>query len=80
MVKRQCTFEGCDDDYFSKGYCVKHYRRYTRYGDPSAGKFERNPKIPKLCTHESGCRELHFAKGFCEKHYRANYRKVTGKR
>jgi hypothetical protein len=29
-----CTFEGCNRDHVSKGYCDKHYRHLKRYGYP----------------------------------------------
>ncbi len=31
---RVCTIEGCGKKHQSKGFCVTHYTRYLRYGDP----------------------------------------------
>jgi len=31
---RKCTVEGCDSKHYAKGYCVKHYMRFKKYGDP----------------------------------------------
>lgn len=31
-----CTIEGCDKHATARGWCGKHYRRWTRYGDPTA--------------------------------------------
>lgn len=31
-----CTVDGCDEPYHSKGYCMFHYGRNYHYGDPLA--------------------------------------------
>ena len=30
-----CVFPGCHGKYYSKGFCLKHYRRFRAHGDPS---------------------------------------------
>jgi hypothetical protein len=35
MAQRTCTYEGCPDKHLAKGYCLKHYLRWRKYGDPS---------------------------------------------
>jgi hypothetical protein len=37
-IGRTCTIDGCDKQYESLGYCVAHYKRYIRHGDPHAGR------------------------------------------
>jgi hypothetical protein len=29
-----CKVKDCDNKYHAKGYCIKHYARFRRYGDP----------------------------------------------
>jgi hypothetical protein len=31
----QCKHDGCTDDAVCKGYCTKHYQRWSSYGDSS---------------------------------------------
>lgn len=35
-TKRICSIEGCDNQVLSRGWCVKHYGRWFRRGDPLA--------------------------------------------
>ena len=30
-----CLVENCDNKYYAKGYCQRHYYRWHKYGDPS---------------------------------------------
>ena len=44
LVQRKCKVEGCDNIYntykgSAKGYCVMHYRRFTRNGHPLKKKY-----------------------------------------
>lgn len=32
-----CSIEGCADPELARGYCNRHYKRFRRHGDPSAG-------------------------------------------
>ena len=29
-MNKQCTIDGCTNKHFSRGYCQKHYRQWTR--------------------------------------------------
>lgn len=31
---KSCTIEGCNNKYYCKGYCLMHYTRLLRHGDP----------------------------------------------
>lgn len=31
-IKRKCKAPGCDEDYYAKGYCQKHYNRVRKHG------------------------------------------------
>ena len=32
MNERKCTVDGCSDKHSAKGYCRKHYKRFSRHG------------------------------------------------
>lgn len=33
---RICDAEGCTNKHYARGYCIAHYCRWQRYGDPRA--------------------------------------------
>jgi hypothetical protein len=33
-----CSIEGCGKVVFARGWCARHYTRWTRHGDPLAGR------------------------------------------
>lgn len=33
-AKTNCSIEGCDKPHLSRGWCLMHYRRWDRHGDP----------------------------------------------
>jgi hypothetical protein len=39
-----CKINGCETKKFSLGYCIKHYKRFIRNGDPLITKNERHNK------------------------------------
>ncbi len=66
-MKKQCSVNNCSEDMYALNYCVKHYTRFKKYGDPKGKK----PKQTKCAVDK--CLSKHYAKGFCTKHY-ARYR------
>lgn len=34
-VADYCTLKGCTNKYEAKGFCVKHYKRFKKYGNPN---------------------------------------------
>jgi hypothetical protein len=63
----KCLVNDCDNKFYAKGYCSKHYKKFRLYGDPlgQAPKSERNKKYCSIV----GCDQLHSAKGMCDFHY-----------
>ena len=65
LESKSCAVKGCEDDYFCKGYCRKHYRRadYTG-GDPIPAREQ-----PRALCRVGGCGTEVFAKNLCQMHY-----------
>lgn len=41
-----CTIDTCDNKHEALGYCVKHYKRYRKYGEP----YRQSTKDRRLCV------------------------------
>jgi len=39
---KTCSIESCDREHYARGWCLNHYLRWWRHGDPLAGK-DREP-------------------------------------
>lgn len=56
-VKRQrsltglCTIDGCGRKYFGKGWCLAHYKRWKRHGDPLSGGPYRGEEFQWVVEH-----------------------------
>lgn len=37
-MKTLCNVQGCRDEMHARGYCNRHYKKYMRVGDPTAGR------------------------------------------
>lgn len=44
MAKGTCSYEDCDGPHYARGWCLKHYYRWKRTGDP-AGRKPADPLI-----------------------------------
>jgi len=64
MTKRTCSVPGCSEPHNARGFCLLHYMRVMRTGDPDAARVER----PDKCTID-GCEGAHKGYGLCGKHY-----------
>lgn len=64
-MNKQCTYEGCCNNQYARGFCKWHYSK-LRY----LGKLKKLPPKEKTYCSVDGCNEKHSAKGFCQKHYR----------
>jgi len=62
--KRICSIDGCNRTFNAKGFCLPHYKRWRKYGDPLGNA----PRLFTTCTI-SGCDKPHEARGWCQTHY-----------
>lgn len=65
-----CSVEGCDRKVRARGFCIAHWKKWRRYGDPLKGAVK---KPPKLCSVK-GCEGIVDARGLCRSHYKRKMR------
>jgi len=63
---KYCSIDGCNEEYRSKGFCIKHYNRYLVYRDPLYTK--TNMDYSDICNIEE-CSNKYHSKGLCSSHY-----------
>lgn len=63
MNQSTCAIDGCDNKALSRGWCGKHYARWSAHGDPLFTKYRTG------CSVE-GCEGKHSSSGYCHAHYR----------
>lgn len=63
-----CSVEGCEANAKSRGWCGKHYARWTKHGDPT---YTRRQAAP--CSID-GCDGMAITRGLCGFHYQRWYR------
>lgn len=68
MQDRTCSIGGCEGRPHRRGWCSKHYARWTRHGDTSIVKQVHTPSV-SACVVD-GC-ELPrpYIKGYCQMHH-----------
>lgn len=76
MPKRLCSIEGCDEPSDARGWCIKHYTRWFRHGDPMTVLPYSPPPPPKHGPRKQpvpcsvdGCDRAASTRGWCTKHY-----------
>ena len=62
-----CQIEGCSSVPKGRGYCAKHYSRWSRHGDPLGMAVTKNQQ-PCLVD---GCESKYRGRGYCNRHYQA---------
>lgn len=65
MANRTCMAEACAKAHYSKGYCMPHYRKWKRYGDPFGER-----QYPKTYCKVAGCDRRAAGWKMCDAHYR----------
>ena len=50
--KKVCSIEGCGKVLRARGYCVAHYKRWARHGDPVAGAAPHGARLRWLEAHK----------------------------
>lgn len=66
MTKSTCKIVECESPVEGHGYCVKHYKRWKKHGDPHKTKITRNNGAP--CKVQE-CEKPARTRGWCNKHY-----------
>lgn len=69
MSDDMCCVDGCQNPVAvkSRRLCTRHYNRWQRHGDPTAGG-TRNT-VPVACSVD-GCETRSVCRGWCQKHYK----------
>lgn len=52
MARSKCVIDGCNKDINARGYCHRHYRRWSLYGDPEAPCRRSGPRTSQLSARE----------------------------
>lgn len=69
---RACSVDGCARPYRAKGFCGSHLARFTRHGDPLAGRISRGERAATCAI--DGCERPHLARGLCSTHWQRDYK------
>jgi len=69
MNRKSCSINGCDDSARKRGWCLFHYDRWLRKGDPLAGGPRGNPPNSMKGCKVEGCKKKAIALHFCNAHY-----------
>jgi hypothetical protein len=66
----ECVIEGCNRQVLARGWCVTHYGRWKRNGDPEAprrGRWDGHEKRYNICSVD-GCETKVYKATMCGKH------------
>lgn len=67
-ISRLCSIPSCCKKHYGNGFCLAHYTRHRRYGDPLKGGEEIKAPPPTYCT-VPGCGRKARGHGLCGAHY-----------
>jgi 5-methylcytosine-specific restriction endonuclease McrA len=68
MGERTCSIDGCNKPSRVRGWCVTHYHRFNRHGDPLVIR-QMVPKRGMKCSILD-CEKPVAGRGWCQAHYR----------
>jgi hypothetical protein len=68
-----CTVDGCDRSPHGRGWCLTHYRRWQRHGDPGPADVLDRSHCGQTCLVD-GCTRGNFGHGYCRMHYKRMWR------
>jgi len=69
MVHGTCSVPDCTRPVYVRSWCVAHYQRWRKYGDP-AYPVRRTVQNLGLPCNVAGCSRPAFLRGMCGPHYR----------
>jgi hypothetical protein len=64
---RRCTIEGCENTQRARGWCPKHWKRWSIYGDPM-GSYVPKERTPKPPCNVDGCEKPKNGATYCRLH------------
>ena len=67
MAGKTCSIDKCDRNTQARGWCEKHYHRWTRHGSPHVSLISRS-EDKRICIIED-CNNMYYGRGWCNKHY-----------
>ena len=69
MAESTCSVESCESPAYIRGWCTRHYHRWKRHGDPTAGRRSHLDPLPTCSV--SGCQMAtpRIVDGLCENPY-----------
>lgn len=71
QVENRCSVPDCRDSIKARGYCLFHYDRVVKFGEPSPDWIRKMPRKGAISTCQyDGCDRRLSAKGLCDAHYR----------
>lgn len=67
MAQATCAIDGCESPVSARGWCGKHYYRWTHYGDPL--KLPSRARVNQGTCSITGCSRPAFSRTWCNTHY-----------
>lgn len=68
MAKSTCSIDGCESPVRARGWCIQHYQRWRKHGDPEVRVVAWSRNGP-VCAVED-CERAANRRGWCDPHYR----------